>query len=91
MKSHTVTSSETKILIKAGWHFGFFLPPLCSRGTAGKVKQKAYVIKLHESAPGRPGIINKNMKKGTVEQFKDKLLHSVYFLLSIGEPERAVI
>lgn len=52
--------------------FWLFLPPLCSRGTAGKVKQKACVIKLHERAPGRPGIINKNMKKVTVEQFKDK-------------------
>lgn len=71
--------------------FWLFLPPLCSRGTAGKVKQKAYVIKLHERAPGSPGIINKNMKKGTVEQFKDKLLHSVYFLPTIGEPEKAVI
>lgn len=68
-----------------------FFRPLCSRGTAGKVKQKAYVIKLRESAPGRPGIINRNMKKGTVEQFKDKRLHSVYFSLSTGEPERAVI
>jgi len=68
-----------------------FSSPPCSRGTAGKVKQKAYVIKLRESAPGRPGIINKNMQKGTVEQFKDKRLHSVYFLLSTGEPENAVI
>lgn len=68
-----------------------FLSPLYSRETAGKVKQKACVIKLCENAPGRPGIINENMKKGTVEQFKDKWLHSVYFLLSIGEPERAVI
>jgi len=86
MKSQTVTSSETKILIKAGWHFGFFPPP-CSWGTAGKVKQKAYVIKLRESTPRRPGIINKNTKKGTVEQFKDKWLRSVYFSLSAGEPE----
>lgn len=58
--------------------FWLFLPPLCSRGTAGKVKQKAYVIKLRERAPGRLGIINKNMKKGTVEQFKDKWLPSVF-------------
>lgn len=91
MKSHTVTSSETKILIKAGWHFGFFCPPCVPGEQQVRSKQKDYVVKLCESAPGRPGIINKNMKKGTVEQFKDKLLHSVYFLLSIGEPERAVI
>lgn len=91
MQSQTVTSSETKILIKAGWHFPPTPPPQSFfRGTAGKVKQKAYVIKLLESTPRRSGIINKNIKKGTVEQFKDKWLYSVYFSWSIEEPERAV-
>lgn len=49
------------------------------------------MIKLRESAPGSPGIINRNTKKGTVEQFKDNGSRSVYLSLSTGERESAVI
>lgn len=73
MKSHSVASSERKSLIKAGWHFGFPTPPPSVPGEQQvRSNKKLYMIKLCESAPGRPGIIKKNTKKGTAEQFKDK-------------------